>query len=73
MGKLSSMFLPMLAVESDNRNFSDRRIVQAAHVDAVAIGVGPRNVKRFDAAHFAKQVFGNTGVEYIGRKMFSAL
>ena len=73
MGKISSMILPMLAVESGNRNFPDRRIVQTAYVDTVTIGVGSRNVKRFNAAYFAKQVLGNARIECVARKIFSAL
>ena len=67
------MILPMPTVESGDRNFPDRRIVQATYVDTVTIGVGSRNVKRFNAAYFAKQVFGHARIECVARKMLSAL
>src|SRR5215470_6427302 len=73
MGKLFAMFLPMLAVESGDRNFLDRRNLQAAHVDTVAVRIRSRNIKRFDAAHPAKQVLGDPRVKRIRRETFRPL
>jgi len=61
--KLASMFFPMLAVESGDGNFLDRGGIQATHVNAAAIGIRPRNIKRLDAAYFAKQMLSHTGVD----------
>jgi hypothetical protein len=67
------MILPMLAVERDNGDFSDGARLQAAHINAVVLRMGSRNIERLDAADLTKEMFGDSGVECIGRKRFLPL
>lgn len=67
------MCLPVLAVKGYHRHFSDRSQIQTAHINAVAIRMGPRNVEGFDSAHWAKQMPGDSGVESVGREGFGTL
>ena len=67
------MILPMLAIERDNGDFSYGARLQAAHINAVVLRMGSRNIKRLDAADLAKEMFGNSGVECIRRKRFLPL
>jgi len=71
--QLGRMILPVHAVELTDVDLLDRAGIQAARIDAVAVGVGTRDVKRFDAANPAKQMFGDSGVECICRQVFVAL
>ena len=47
--------LPMAAVEVLHRDRRDGPGLEAAHVDADAVGVGARHVERLDAAHPAEE------------------
>jgi len=72
MSKLPGMQLPVLTVEFCNSDFLDRTRIETSHVDAVAIGVGTRNVKRFNAADIAEQMLRNTGVECVSGQILFA-
>jgi len=65
-GKLGSVLLPILAIKGYHNNFSNRSRLQAAHIDAVTIGIGSRNIEGFDPAPFAKQMLGHAGIECVG-------
>lgn len=73
MRQLVPVLLPILSIELGYSHTRHRRLIQTAHVDAVAIGVGTRHVERFDAANFAKKMLGDFGVEGISRQMTLAL
>ena len=71
--QLGRMVLPVHAVELIDADPLDRARIQAARIDAVAVGIGTRDVKRFDAAKLAKQMFGNSSVERVSRQLFIAV
>ena len=47
--------------------------VETTHVDAIAVRIGTRNIERFDAANFAKQVFCHRGIELVFDEELGAL
>jgi hypothetical protein len=65
MGKIAGMVLPIFSIKGSYGDPFDPIGLQAPHVDAVAVGIGSRNVKRFDAAHPAKEVLGYARVECV--------
>lgn len=67
------MFLPILAVKGCHCNFTDRRRLQAAHIDTVTVRMRSGYVERFNPADFAKQMLGDTGIECVRRKGFRTL
>jgi hypothetical protein len=69
LSKARRIPLPVFSVEGTYRHGAQRRGVQTTHVHAVAVGIGPGNIKRFDAAHLAKQMRGDTRIEFIRLKV----
>ena len=67
------MILPILAVEGDHRNFFDRSRFQASYVNAVTVRMRSGNIEGFYTTCFTKHVYGDTGVECVGRKRFRTL
>ena len=65
MGELMAVLFPIHAVERTYSNLLDRAGFETAHVDAVAVGIGARHIKGFDAANFTKEMLGDAGVEFI--------
>ena len=62
------MFFPMSTVERSNLDVSNRPRFQTAYVYAVTVGMGPRHIKRLDAANLAEEVSGDAGIERVTRK-----
>jgi hypothetical protein len=73
MRDIESMFLPMLAFKGYHLDFTDRGGLQAAHIDAVTFRMRSGYIERFNAAHFAKQMLGDTGIECVRCKRFRTL
>src|ERR1700722_430719 len=69
---LCAPFFPVTAVEGTHRHRLDAAAVDAACVDADAIGMRARNIKRLHAAGCAEQVFRDAGVERIGCERIAA-
>jgi hypothetical protein len=63
---------PVLAVERRNGHRRDGIAVDAASVDAYAVGVRPGDVERFNAAMRAKVVLRDAGVEGVGGQIVAA-
>src|SRR5918992_4563066 len=73
MGKIAGMVLPIFSIKGSYGDPFDPIGLQAPHVYAVAVGVGSRNVERFDAAHPAKEVLGYARVECVTYQRLRAL
>src|SRR5262249_38935118 len=69
------LFLPLASVEGlgRDRQLLDRPLIQAARVDAVAVGMRARHIERLDAAHRAEKMLRHAGVESIRGEEFRAL
>ena len=65
MGDLVAVLFPIYPVELTYFDPLDRAGFETAHVDAVAVGIGARHIKGFDAANFTKEMLGDAGVEFI--------
>jgi hypothetical protein len=63
---------PMATVEMTNRERGNIHIVQATHIHVDLIRIGTRNVKWMNAAHGAKSVLGDAGIESVGRQRILA-
>ena len=61
--EILSCLFPVTAVERTNCHRIDRCGVEAARVDAVAVGVGARDIERLHAAMAAEAVPGDAGAE----------
>ena len=72
MPQFGAVRFPILPVEECHVDLFDGAGIEAARVDAIAVGIGPRDVKRFDAAYPAKQMLGHAGVEAVSRQVFFA-
>ena len=59
------MRFPVLAINRLDVNREFVRELQAGEIDADAIGVGPRSIKRLHATNAAKQMPSDPGVESI--------
>ena len=66
------MLLPVPAVERRHVDAPNRAGFKASGIDAVAVRIGARDVKGFDAANRAKQVLRGAGVERIGGEKLRA-
>ena len=66
------MLFPIPAVERFNDQFF-RLGFQAAHVNIIPIGIGPRDVKRFYTADFTELVLSDAGIERIANERRLAL
>src|SRR5580698_11290180 len=64
---------PLASVERTHRDRLNGAAVDAARVDAEAVGVGAWHVKRLHAASAAKQVFCDAGVERVAGERVAAL
>jgi hypothetical protein len=73
MRKLGAVSFPILPVEWGDRDCLYRARVEAAHVDAVTIGIRARHVEGFNPANFTEQMSGDTGIEHVGREGVGAL
>ena len=77
IGQLAAAFrillFPFEPIERLDLYALDRRRIQAAYVDAVAIGVRAGNIEGFDAAHRAEKMLRGAGVERVGRQRLAAL
>lgn len=73
MREFGRVLLPVAPVESGYRDAFDRARVETTRIDAVAVRIGARHVKRFDAADIAEQMLGDSGVESVRREMFRTL
>ena len=73
MCQLGAVGFPILPVEGRDVDFFNGAGVEATRVDAVAVGIGSWDIKRFDAANLAKQMLGHSGVDSVSREMFPAL
>ena len=69
MGDFSRMLLPVAAVEWLYGDFL-RLGIQAAHIDIVAVRVGPGDIEWLDAAGPAKGMFGHTGIPGVSGDIF---
>lgn len=66
------MLFPTAPVKRDNFDVLGAH-VETTHVDAIAVRIGTRNIERFDAANFAKQVFCHRGIELVFDEELGAL
>ena len=66
------MLFPTAPVKRDNFDVLVAH-VETTHVDAIAVRIGTRNIERFDAANFAKQVFCHRGIELVFDEELAAL
>ena len=62
----------MLAIERRNRHRLDGIAVDAASIDARAVGVRPGDIERLYAAMRAKVVLRDAGIEGIGSQIVAA-
>src|SRR5512138_1909651 len=67
------LLLPLAAVEGLDIDGFDGRRIEAAGVDAVAVGMRARYVERLDPARRAEEMLGDTRVERVGRQSVLAL
>ena len=63
MRQIGGVRFPILAIEGFDRHFIHRPGIKTTNVDIDAIGIAARNIKAFDAANFAEQMFRDTSVE----------
>jgi len=57
--------LAIAVVEGLDGDLREGRLIEAAEIDAVAVGVGARHVERFHPAAAAEQVPGTAGIEAV--------
>ena len=67
------MCLPIFAIEGADVHMPNGRGVEAANVDAIAVGIRTGTIKRSDAARFTEKMLGDTGVECISSQVCRAL
>src|SRR5215472_13520752 len=65
MADLRFRRLAIAVVEGFDCDLGERRLIEAAEIDAVAVGVGARHVERFHAAVAAEQMLRGAGVEAV--------
>src|SRR5690348_14576072 len=69
---LGKVLFPVLSVDLPRARDPERAFVEAARVDAVAVGMRARHVERLDAAVPAEKVLRGAGVELVGRERLLA-
>ena len=67
------VLFPIFAIKQLHRYCVELGLIQATRIDAVAVRIRSGNIKRFDAAGFAKQVFRLVGIEGISSQILLAL
>src|SRR4029079_1342433 len=65
--------LPVAAVEALGRKRQRVEAVEAAGVDVDLVRIGTRHIERMNAARLAEMMFGDLGVELVGREIALAL
>src|SRR4029453_17070750 len=61
------------AIEGDDAGDADLAVVEAAQIDATAVGLRARHVEALHAADRAEMMFRRAGVEAVGRNLVRAL
>lgn len=68
MGEFVSVLLPVLTIEALYLDVLERTGIDTAEVNADAVRIGARDIKRLHAAGFAEVVLCHTGVEPVAAK-----
>ena len=72
-GQLGAVFFPIFAVEGADVDLGDGCGLKAPYIDTIAVGIRTRNIKGLDAASLTEEMFGNTRVELICRKLVGSV
>lgn len=71
MRQVGCVLLPVVPIK---RQDSQRLgcSVETADIDVDATRIGAGNIERFDTAHLAKQMLGNSGIECVSGEVIAA-
>jgi hypothetical protein len=72
-GQIGTVCFPIFAAEGADVDPADGRGLKAAYIDTIAVGIRTRNIKGLDAACLTEEMFGNTRVELIRRKLVGSV